>query len=868
MKRYSSRILIGCLAALLLSTAIPVQALMKTPAQKAILPNGLKVIVAEDHSLPLAAVALVFNAGRDICTGEEWEILSALNRLRETADSHDGSRTELKRLLEADGCLDIFGQSPRSPLLACQGPNKSIECMFRHLKALGFRLKPSSEQIDEARRNLLNQIDQFKRHPLSSQYLGQKAERLLSGKTENELEFGNPDKVAAISPETIVETLAASYVPNNAVLVIVGDVNTSETFKQAVQIFGDLVAREVSREKEVCPLPEQGDSVRVSTEFLDIKTTQVVLSFEAPGEADPDRAAAELWLAAAAFANDSWVSRVLEKQFPRLANVRMNFHENSYGGLFSIGFESPDPNIDPVIHFILEQMSHLWMTPPSPTRIAQLIALKKNQLSMNNEQRLFQAISLGLAELLKDCSLHSGFGAALEAVNRKDMERVARRMFSPRRYAMAVAHPLTCQVRKERPLQVETLKNGLRTLVKAYQGSEVVGVCFQFNCGAPSDPADKEGVSRLLAEYLNMPDAAVGEGLTIHQRLDRIGAKSYVAWRLSSISVSAYADKKHFSQLMEILSAGIFSPKWSEELRRRAIRKLLSDRDTIDTYAGNALWEKGMAGTFDGSPLAAGFRVKDSLKDISLKDLQAFHQKWIVPEITNLAVVGNMDPEQIMPKIKENLDALLPGNFPENPKAVVDVNVPLSHVIELEASVPGSKKSGYLAVAYRLPPIPELLKSPEMDFAACMALAHVLALGANSMVQREFIDSGLALDKPIQGLTWDWGPGYLMFALEVPADRLMEMKIKLKALLESFPNRDLAAEEIKVAAKFSDAAFWMSLERSHNQAGFFASLMRLGVGADLLESIAVQFRALTPEMAKKVAGRFFRNFVLITGKTS
>ena len=353
----------------------------------------------------------------------------------------------------------------------------------------------------------------------------------------------------------------------------------------------------------------------------------------------------------------------------------------------------------------------------------------------------------------------------------------------------------------------------------------------------------------------------------MHQRLDRIGAKSSISWYLSTIMASAYADKKHFPELMQILTEGIFTPKWSEDIRRRAVRKLFNERDVGDNYVGTQLQEGFFAAAFSGTPLATGFRTKESLKDITLTDLQEFHKKWIVPEVTNLVVVGNIDSDRIGARLKESLDLLPPGDFPENPKSPVDLNVPLPNTIELEVKTAGAKDMAYLAVGYRFPSIPELIKSPDMEFAACMSLVHILRIGTTSLIQREFFDTGLAVGRPYEVLSWNLGPGFFLFALEIPLDRLSEAKTKLKAILAGLPGRDISAEEIAVAAKFSDAAFWIGLERSHQQATFFASLMRLGVGPDLLENIAGQFRSLTPEMAKKTAGKYFQNFVLITGKS-
>ena len=94
------RVIIGILMVLAAQCGF---ALEKSPPEKALLPNGLRVIVVEDHSLPMVAMTLYFPIGE----GQAWTTqpgaVPLLWELFDRADTRSKSRTDLNRPLEAVG---------------------------------------------------------------------------------------------------------------------------------------------------------------------------------------------------------------------------------------------------------------------------------------------------------------------------------------------------------------------------------------------------------------------------------------------------------------------------------------------------------------------------------------------------------------------------------------------------------------------------------------------------------------------------------------------------------------------------------------------------------------------------------------------
>jgi len=88
---------------------VHLSALVKSPPEKAILPNGLRVIVVEDKSLPVAAVGLLFNTRVFYQNNRNSGLGRIYRSLIESADFVGESRFDFNARLEKVGVINEFG---------------------------------------------------------------------------------------------------------------------------------------------------------------------------------------------------------------------------------------------------------------------------------------------------------------------------------------------------------------------------------------------------------------------------------------------------------------------------------------------------------------------------------------------------------------------------------------------------------------------------------------------------------------------------------------------------------------------------------------------------------------------------------------
>jgi len=206
------------------------------------LPNGLKVYVHEDHSTPMAAVNILYNVG----SRDEDESKTGFAHLfehlmfggSENIESYD------EPLQKVGGENNAF-TSPDITNYYVTLPATNIETAFwlesDRMKSLSFDPK-----VLEVQRKVV--IEEFKQRYLSQPY-GDVWLKLRPLAYEN-----HPYKWATIGKEIshiedatlqdVKDFFFKYYLPNNAVMVVAGNVSTTDIEKLSNKWFGDIPAGE------------------------------------------------------------------------------------------------------------------------------------------------------------------------------------------------------------------------------------------------------------------------------------------------------------------------------------------------------------------------------------------------------------------------------------------------------------------------------------------------------------------------------------------------------------------------------------------------------------------------------------------------
>lgn len=203
--------------------------------QRTTLDNGLQVIVAENHTVPLVTVLLaVRNGAMTQDSGDE-----GLAHLYEHLlfRSYKGD-PEAFALEASDLDADWNGTTAEEVVTYYLAPpSKNAVKAIALLARLVQKPRFNARDLKDERPVVLDELQRDEADP--EEALDRQASRMLWGASWSHKDIGGDSaSLKRIDIPRLQEAYGQYYVPNNAALVVTGDVSTSEVFAAAQQQFG------------------------------------------------------------------------------------------------------------------------------------------------------------------------------------------------------------------------------------------------------------------------------------------------------------------------------------------------------------------------------------------------------------------------------------------------------------------------------------------------------------------------------------------------------------------------------------------------------------------------------------------------------
>jgi zinc protease len=849
-----------------LLTATQLLALIKSPPEKAILPNGLRVIVVEDRSLPLAAAGIIFDAQ----TNSQGNCNAGLGKIYRSLFENSGfskqNRFDFNAELEKVGIITEFGGSQEVFYAACQGNADQLPKMFEALNKLGFSLKPTPEDFSRAKSEAIRLVKTTKKYPLSTGLMTREIWKDLfpseglacHGPIEedklNRMEFGNLKSFA----EQI-------FVPNNAVLVVVGDVNASEVFRASMKSFGSHSA--ATKEAAISTQKDEPTSRKNETvEFFDIDDTQVLIGFEAPGFSSSDMAAVKLWETSLDGINSSWLETVVGKDFPELSDLHASYYPGKERGLFLIGFSSKDSDVNRPINFILSSLSNMFNDPPRGENLRRLIEMQQLRDLARRETRLERVYDLGFSEIMDSYRIADGMVAAYSRITSEEMKKAARKMFTSNRYAIRIAYPLKMQIAEARPVKMKTLDNGVKIMVHNFAGSEVVGLTILFGIDSCITDENEKRMARLVAEMIPV-FINDKENRKLNRQLDSIGASLNAAYTNDFLLLSARVQKQNLGELVVLLKDLIKFPEYSERFFKKSKEKILKRIEDEKSSPISIINKQTLQVLYPGLNLFSSDITREQVEKISFKEIQEFYRSWAVGENIYISAVGNFDQDKTVKLLADAFKGIIPGSALKKAQCPAWVGEPLEKSVVEEIALPSSIENALISVSFRMKPflIIDDKEGLRSNFGANLVINHVLFSSSNAILADELrkIDAYRGL---ISNYITSQTHAILIFVAEVPVDKVEEAKAVINRVLAKIPQVNISRDNIVAAGLNLRSLFNRMLEKSDAQANVLASFMYNGLKDDFLDEILGIYSSVSIDDVKKAARNNFKSHYMLIGK--
>jgi zinc protease len=196
-----------------------------------------------------------------------------------------------------------------------------------------------------------------------------------------------------------------------------------------------------------------------------------------------------------------------------------------------------------------------------------------------------------------------------------------------------------------------SLDNGLK--VYGIESNELPLVEFTLNIkgGMMLEDPEKTGVANLLAEMMTK-GTATKTPLELEQAIDALGASIYVYSGTTGITLSGTTLSRNYAQTMALVEEILLQPRWDSTefvLARQDVLSSIEQNKSNPNALADNVFRKVVYGDHILANDPSGTRK--SVESISMADLKDYYQKFILPNISSMHVVGSLNKDVILAEL-------------------------------------------------------------------------------------------------------------------------------------------------------------------------------------------------------------------------
>lgn len=396
------------------------------------------------------------------------------------------------------------------------------------------------------------------------------------------------------------------------------------------------------------------------------------------------------------------------------------------------------------------------------------------------------------------------------------------------------------------------LSNGLTLLVVEDHQTDIVGVEMLFRVGQVHEDDSTAGTTRLIQKILvermnKSKDSKENYFEAKGSLLNATATPDYA-------EISLMTDSKHLSELLGIICRSVAQREFTDtevnEERRKMVEFLESDQRVF-----KAIYEIFLQQFYRYHPYR---QPQDghaaSVRQLTKSKLEKYYARFWAPNKTVIAVVGNVDRDQVLDVVKREMSGMQTTEDKRldvawEPKAV-----------EKELFLTSSSNLAWILLGFPAPGI----KSP--DYPPMKILSTILGEGLSSRLWIELREKrGLAYE--IGAMYPDLeGPSHMIDYMITTPNQVNESQSRIFKEVERIKSKPVSPAELEAAKRRLIGQYLLERETSKGRAFNLAIEELLGSGyhADLLT--VDRIKKVTQEDVLRVARIYLKDYTLIVAR--
>jgi len=405
-------------------------------ANKKLLSNGLTVLHSEKHNIPIVMVTMIIKASQ---LDEHKEKAGLANLVAELLDEGTKNRKsqEISEEVEFIGASLGASASDDYTTVTLSVLKKDVEKGFELFSDIILNPVFPQEEIDRKKELIKGSLKQREEEP---SFLADRAFRkeIFGEHPYGRLREGSIETLTALNREDLIKFHSKYFVPNNAIISVVGDLTANELNSLIKKYLGEWKIAALP-EKQINPMPAEKIKKVIKIE-KDVTQATISLGHLGISRDNPDFYAVSVMnyiLGGGGFS-----SRLVQKIRDDMGlayGVHSFFSPGKDKGAFEAGVQTKNESANKVISEILKQIEIIREEKVSDQELADAKAYLTGSFPRRLETNRKIADFLATVEFYNlGLDYADKYPSYINTVTKEDVLKVAQKYLDPENYALVV----------------------------------------------------------------------------------------------------------------------------------------------------------------------------------------------------------------------------------------------------------------------------------------------------------------------------------------------------------------------------------------------------------------------------------------------